>query len=205
MKKHTLKISRNDKNAHIKAAQTVKNGGVAVVPTETVYGFAADAFNIEARRKIYEIKGRSFKKPLILMTPDIESARILLEIPKKALKIAQKFWPGQLTLVLPTTPIGKLLSGGRDNLGLRIPDDEFMLKFLKEAATPLMTTSVNVSNKKSAKTYEETLLFDGIADIIVDGGKCRFSFESTVIDMIKFPYVIIRKGCLDTDEILKYL
>ena len=139
------------------------------------------------------------------MTPDIESARILLEIPKKALKIAQKFWPGQLTLVLPTTPIGKLLSGGRDNLGLRIPDDEFMLKFLKEAATPLTTTSVNVSNKKSAKTYEETLLFDGIADIIVDGGKCRFSFESTVIDMIKFPYVIIRKGCLDTDEILKYL
>lgn len=205
MKKHTLKISRNDKNAHIKAARTVKNGGVAVVPTETVYGFAADAFNIEARRKIYEIKGRSFKKPLILMIPDIESARILLEIPKKALKIAQKFWPGQLTLVLPTTPIGKLLSGGRDNLGLRIPDDEFMLKFLKEAATPLMTTSVNVSNKKSAKTYEETLLFDGIADIIVDGGKCRFSFESTVIDMIKFPYVIIRKGCLDTDEILKYL
>lgn len=205
MKKHTLKISRNDKNAHIKAARTVKNGGVAVVPTETVYGFAADAFNIEARRKIYEIKGRSFKKPLILMTPDIESARILLEIPKKALKIAQKFWPGQLTLVLPTTPIGKLLSGGRDNLGLRIPDDEFMLKFLKEAATPLMTTSVNVSNKKSAKTYEETLLFDGIADIIVDGGKCRFSFESNVIDMIKFPYVIIRKGCLDTDEILKYL
>lgn len=205
MKKHTLKISRNDKNAHIKAAQTVKNGGVAVVPTETVYGFAADAFNIEARKKIYEIKGRSFKKPLILMTPDIESARILLEIPKKAFKIAKKFWPGQLTLVLPTTPIGKLLSGGRDNLGLRIPDDEFMLKFLKEAATPLMTTSVNVSNKKSAKTYEETLLFDGIADIIVDGGKCRFSFESTVIDMIKFPYVIIRKGCLDTDEILKYL
>lgn len=205
MKKHTLKISRNDKNAHIKAARTVKNGGVAVVPTETVYGFAADAFNIEARRKIYEIKGRSFKKPLILMTPDIESARILFEIPKKAFKIAQKFWPGQLTLVLPTTPIGKLLSGGRDNLGLRIPDDEFMLKFLKEAATPLMTTSVNVSNKKSAKTYEETLLFDGIADIIVDGGKCRFSFESTVIDMIKFPYVIIRKGCLDTDEILKYL
>lgn len=205
MKKHTLKISRNDKNAHIKAAQTVKNGGVAVVPTETVYGFAADAFNIEARKKIYEIKGRSFKKPLILMTPDIESARILLEIPKKAFKIAKKFWPGQLTLVLPTTPIGKLLSGGRDNLGLRIPDDEFILKFLKEAATPLMTTSVNVSNKKSAKTYEETLLFDGIADIIVDGGKCRFSFESTVIDMIKFPYVIIRKGCLDTDEILKYL
>jgi len=187
------------------AVSALKTGAVIIIPTETVYGFAADAFNVEAQKKIYKIKGRSFKKPLIAMTPDIESVRTFVEIPEKAFKIAKKFWPGQLTLIFPTTALGKIMSGGRDNLGVRIPDNEFMLKLLKEIGKPVMTTSVNVSSKKSAKTFEETLAFDGIADILVDGGACRFSFESTVIDMVKFPYIIIRKGCLDTNEILKYI
>ena len=203
--KQTIKISHKDKNSYKQTAEVIKKGGVAVIPTETVYGFAADAFNIEAQRAIYKIKGRNFKKPLIAMAPDIEAVRILADIPEKALKIAKIFWPGQLTLIFPTTPIGKIMSGGRENIGVRIPDNEFMLKLLKEIGTPIMTTSVNVSNKKSAKTFEETLEFDGIADIMVDGGKCRFSFESTVIDTVHFPYVIIRKGCLDTNEILKHI
>ncbi|MCL1971759.1 MAG: L-threonylcarbamoyladenylate synthase [Endomicrobia bacterium] len=203
--KQTIKISHKDKNSHKQTAEIIKKGGVAVIPTETVYGFAADAFNIEAQRKVYKIKGRNFKKPLIAMTPDIESVRMLVEIPEKAFKIAKKFWPGQLTLIFSTTEIGKIMSGGRDNIGVRIPDNEFMLKLLKEIGTPIMTTSVNVSGKKSAKKFEEVLAFDGIADILVDGGACRFSFESTVIDMVQFPYVIIRKGCLDTNEILKYI
>ena len=201
----TIKISHKEKDAHKRAAEIIMEGGIAIVPTETVYGFAADAFNIEAQRKIYKIKGRSFKKPLIAMTPDIDSVRTFVEIPEKALKIAKKFWPGQLTLIFPTTVLGKIMSGGRDNLGVRIPDNEFMLKLLKEIGKPIMTTSVNVSSKKSAKTFEETLAFDGIADIIVDGGKCEFSFESTVIDAVQFPYIIIRKGCLDTNELLKHI
>ncbi|MCL2335100.1 MAG: L-threonylcarbamoyladenylate synthase [Endomicrobia bacterium] len=201
----TLKISHKDKNAHKKAAEVIKAGGVAVVPTETVYGFAADAFNVQAWKTIYQLKGRSYKKPLIVMTPDIESVRALVDIPDKALKIAKKFWPGQLTLIFPTTELGKILSGGRSDLGVRIPEHEFMLQLLKEVNRPLFTTSVNVSGKKSAKKFVEVLSFDGKADILVDGGECRFSFESTVIDMVKFPYMIIRKGCLDTNEILKLI
>ncbi|MDR2425709.1 MAG: threonylcarbamoyl-AMP synthase [Endomicrobium sp.] len=203
--KNTIKIPAKNKKAHKKAAEIIKTGGIAIVPTETVYGFAVDAFNIEAQKMIYKIKGRSFRKPLVAMTTDIESAKILVEIPDKALTIAEKFWPGRLTLIFSTTQAGKILSGGRDNLGIRIPDDDFMLKFLKETGSPVMTTSANISNKKSAKTFEEALWFDGTVDIIVDGGKCNFSFESTVIDMVKFPYVIVRKGCLDTNEILKYI
>jgi len=201
----TIKISHKDKNAPKKAAEVIKAGGVAVVPTETVYGFAADAFNIKAWKKIYELKGRNYKKPLIVMTPDIESVRILADIPEKALRIAKRFWPGQLTLIFPTTGLGKIVSGGRDDLGIRIPDHEFMLKLLKEVGKPVFTTSVNTSGKKSAKTFKEAERFDGIADILVDGGKCEFSFESTVIDMVKFPYIVIRKGCLDTNELLKYI
>ncbi|GMO50923.1 MAG: hypothetical protein Ta2C_00040 [Candidatus Endomicrobiellum trichonymphae] len=198
-----LRISSRDKMAYKKVAEVIRNGGIAIVPTDTVYGFAVDAFNIEAQKVVYKIKGRSHKKSFILMVPDIESIRILVEIPEKALKIAKRFWPGQLTLILPTTEMGKILSGGKKDLGVRIPDSKFMLKLLKEMGSPVFTTSVNMSNKKSAKNIDETLRFDEMVDIAVDGGQCRFSFESTVIDMVKFPYMVVRKGCLDTDKILK--
>ncbi|MDR0820354.1 MAG: threonylcarbamoyl-AMP synthase [Endomicrobium sp.] len=189
--------------AHKKAAEVINSGGIAIVPTDTVYGFAVDAFNIEAQKAVYKIKSRSHKKPFILMAPDIESIRIFVEVPEKALKIAKRFWPGQLTLIFPTTEMGKILSGGRKDLGVRIPDSKFILKLLKETGSPVFTTSVNMSNKKSAKNIDETLRFDEMVDIAVDGGQCRFSFESTVIDMVKFPYIIVRRGCLDTDKILK--
>jgi L-threonylcarbamoyladenylate synthase len=198
-----LRISSRDKMAHKTAAGVIKNGGVAIVPTDTVYGFAVDAFNIEAQKAVYEIKGRSHKKPFILMAPDIESIRVLVRIPEKVLKIVKKFWPGQLTLIFPTTEMGKILSGGRKDLGVRIPDSEFILKLLKEMCSPIFTTSVNMSNKKSAKNINETLRFDGMVDVVVDGGQCKFSFESTVIDVVKFPYMVVRRGCLDTDKILK--
>lgn len=175
------------------------------MPTETVYGFAVGAFNTNAQEEVYKIKMRNHKKPLILMTKNLDSVRPIVEIPQKALIIAKKFWPGQLTLIFPTTELGKIISGGRTNLGVRIPDNKFMLKMLEALDFPVFTTSVNVSNKKSAKDVREALVFDNVVDVIVDGGKCRYSFESTVIDMVKFPYIVVRKGCLDANEILKYI
>jgi L-threonylcarbamoyladenylate synthase len=201
----TLKISAREPDAHKKAAEIIKNGGVAIVPTETVYGFAVDVFNIDAQRKIYKIKGRSQKKPLILMAYNVEGIRVFVDIPKKALEVTKKFWPGQLTLIFSTTETGKMVSGGRKDLGVRIPNNVFMLKLLREIKTPIFTTSVNISTKNSLKSYEDVLDFNGIVDIIVDGDKCEFSFESTVIDMVQFPYVIIRKGCLNSNELLKYI
>ncbi|MDR0978178.1 MAG: threonylcarbamoyl-AMP synthase [Endomicrobium sp.] len=201
----TLKVSEKASDSHKRAAEVIKNGGVAVVPTETVYGFAVDAFNLDAQKRVYKIKGRSLKKPLVLMASDIKSAGILVDIPPKAFKIAEKFWPGQLTLIFPTTETGRIVSGGRKDLGVRIPDNRFMLKLLRYLKSPVFTTSVNLSSKKSAKTSKDILKFDDIADIIVDGGQCKFSFESTVIDMVQFPYTILRKGCLDTDDLLKYI
>jgi L-threonylcarbamoyladenylate synthase len=198
-------IFANKTDSPKKTSEIIKNGGVAIVPTETVYGFAVDAFNIDAQKKVYNIKGRNPKKPLILMTPDIESVRLLVDIPKKALEIAKKFWPGQLTIVFPTTEVGKMVSAGRKDLGVRIPCNEFMLKLLKAIKRPIFTTSVNISNRKSAKNSKDVLEFDGIVDVIVDSGQCKFSFESTVVDMVQFPYVILRKGCLDASELLKYI
>jgi L-threonylcarbamoyladenylate synthase len=203
--KKTIKLLASDKDSYKKTAEFLRNGGIAVVPTETVYGFAASAFNISARNLIYKIKGRNYKKPLILMTYALETAKIFVDIPPKALKVTEKFWPGQLTLIFPTTELGKILSGGRDNLGVRIPNNKFMLNLLKEANVPVWTTSANKSRAKSAKTTKDIETFNGIVDVIIDGGKCEFSFESTVIDMVRFPYTIIRNGCLNAKEILKIL
>jgi L-threonylcarbamoyladenylate synthase len=205
MSKKTLKISAKNNISCKKTSEIIKNGGIAIVPTETVYGFAVDAFNIEAQKTVYRIKGRNYKNPLILMISDIKNLMILVKISKKALEIVRRFWPGQLTLIFPTTDMGKILSGGRKDLGVRIPNNEFMLELLKEIDGPIFTTSVNISTEKSSKNIDEVLDFDGIVDIIIDGGRCEFSSESTIIDMVQFPYVVIRDGCLDANKLLKYI
>ncbi|MDR2708734.1 MAG: threonylcarbamoyl-AMP synthase [Elusimicrobiota bacterium] len=205
MAKKALIISVKEPNAHKKAAEIVKSGGIIICPTETVYGFAGGVFDDFARQKIYSIKGRNYKKPLVIMAGDINSVKILAEIPQKVFKLIKHFWPGRLTLIFNTTPLGKILSGGRNNIGIRIPDHKFMLDFLKTANIPLWTTSVNISGKESAKSFKQTLKFAHKVDAIVDGGNCQYSFESTVIDVTSFPYTVIRKGSLDTNEILKRL
>ncbi|MDR3071329.1 MAG: threonylcarbamoyl-AMP synthase [Endomicrobium sp.] len=205
VKNVTLKILSKDKMVYKKTAEIIKNGGVAIVPTETVYGFAVDAFNIEAQKNVYKIKERSHRKPFILMTKDIESVKIFVKIPQKIFEIAKRFWPGQLTLIFPTTEIGKIVSGGRKDLGVRIPDNRFMLSLLNEIKRPIFTTSVNLSNTRSAKNVKETLNFDGIVDVIVNGGQCKFSLESTVVDMVQFPYTVVRKGCFDASKLLRYM
>jgi L-threonylcarbamoyladenylate synthase len=201
----TLRISHENKMVYRKAVEVIENGGIAIIPTDTVYGFAVSAFDLDPQKLLYKIKGRGDNKPLILMARDIESVSVFAKIPQKALKIIRRFWPGQLTLIFPVTKIGKILSGGRTNLGVRIPASEFVLNLLKNLGKPIFTTSVNMSEKVSAKNINEASNFDGMVDIMVDGGQCKFSFESTIIDVVKFPYVIVREGCLDGGEILKHM
>jgi L-threonylcarbamoyladenylate synthase len=196
-------ISSKNKFVYKTTAHIILDGGIAIIPTDTVYGFAVNAFNLQAQKRIYTIKKRHYNKPLILMTYDIKIAEMFVDVADTARKLAKKFWPGQLTLILPTTKLGKLSSGGRENLGVRIPNSNFMLNLLKEINLPIFTTSVNFSNEKSAKNSSEVLKFTNVVDVIIDGGKCKVSNESTVIDAIHFPYIIVRKGCLNITDILK--
>lgn len=184
----------------------LKNKGIVVLPTDTVYGLMTSVFNFDGQKQIYKLKGRNLKKPLILMSNNIETLKRFVNFPKGIEKIVMEFWPGQLTLILPTTELGKLLTGGRDNLGVRIPNCKLLLDIMAKYDIPLMTTSANISGKESAKTATTaTEYFDSKIDLIVDSGKSEFSFESTVIDMVKFPYVVIRKGCLDCKKLLNYI
>lgn len=207
MKTELISIKKEEKEKIIEITNKIlKNKGIVVLPTDTVYGIMTSVFNFDGQKQIYKLKGRNLKKPLILMSNSIETLKRFVVFPKDIEKIVMEFWPGQLTLILPTTELGKLLTGGKDNLGVRIPNCKILLDIMAKYDIPLMTTSANISGKESAKTAKTAKkYFDTKIDLIVDGGKCEFSFESTVIDMIKFPYVVIRKGCLDCKKLLEYI
>ena len=207
MKTRILSIKKESKDFIIETTNDIlKNKGIVVLPTDTVYGIMTSVFNFEGQKQIYKLKNRAEKKPLILMSDNIETLKRFVVFPEGIDKIVMEFWPGQLTLILPTTELGKMLIGGRDNLGVRIPNCKILLDIMAKYDIPLMTTSANISGKDSAKTAKTAIdYFDTKIDLIVDGGKCEFSFESTVIDMVKFPYVVIRKGCLDCKKLLEYI
>ncbi|MFA7074546.1 MAG: L-threonylcarbamoyladenylate synthase, partial [Endomicrobiaceae bacterium] len=202
-------LNTNKENKRIIIKETInilESGGIVVLPTDTVYGIMTSIFNQSGQKQIYKLKNRNDRKPLIMLSDKISTLEQFVIFPKKISKIVKDFWPGQLTLILPTTELGKLLTGGRNNLGVRIPNCKILLDIMSEYNIPLMSTSANVSGKKSAVSADIAAeYFDKKIDAIIDAGVCKFSFESTVIDMVKFPYVVIRKGCLDCNRLLEYI
>jgi len=208
MKTIIIKLDKHkpDVSALHQVADVLRTGGVAVIPTDTVYGLAAGAFETKAQKKIYALKGRSFRKPLILMPCDMSSLKCIADMPQQARKFAHKFWPGPLTLVLPATELGKIVAGGRSDIGVRIPDNKMVLDLVKLCGFPLVTTSANPSGKPSAKTGDEAQkYFKGKVDIILDSGTCDHGRESTVVDATQFHCTIIREGCLSGKQLLKSL
>ncbi|MCB4791381.1 MAG: threonylcarbamoyl-AMP synthase [Elusimicrobia bacterium] len=189
-----------------KAADVLKKGGVVVFPSDTVYGLAANAFNLDAHRKIYKLKGRSFNKPLIIMASSQKELGCVAELNDTGKTLAKKFWPGPLTLILPATRAGTMVLGGRSNLGARIPDCKIALALLKLCGFPLVTTSANRSGVPSAKSGKEAVKhFKGKVSLIIDGGVSKEGKESTVIDVTRFPFVVIREGCIPKKDLEKHL
>jgi L-threonylcarbamoyladenylate synthase len=201
-----LPVIKNSAHDIDQAVSILNKSGVIIIPTDTVYGLAVSAFDRSAQKKIYRLKGRAYRKPLIIMPPDIRSAETLCVISDDARRLMKKFWPGPLTLILPTTPLGQMVMGGRKDAGIRIPDHPVVLKLLGGCGFPLVTTSANpssqpsVTNAGAAKNY-----FYGKVDLILDGGPCEGESPSTVLDMTHFPYTVVREGCLPSKTLLKYL
>ena len=140
------------------------------------------------------------------MAKDTGSLGHFVTLNPEAKKLARSFWPGPLTIILPTTQIGKIAMGGRKDAGVRIPKDKVVLALIKAYGFPIATTSANISASPSAKNGKEALkYFNGKAELLLDGGESKLGRESTVIDMVKFPYVVIRKGCVSDKELLKCL
>ena len=186
------------------AAEIIKNGGLVAVPTETVYGLAANGLDAEAVEKIYEVKGRPGYKPLSLMVPGAAvMERYCLSVPPQAKTLSARFWPGPLTIVLKARPeIPPVVLAGGDTVGLRCPDHPKTLALLAATGLPFAAPSANPSGEKSPKSADEVLAyFDGKIEGVIDGGLCGIGRESTLLSMAETPYRILRRGALGEEEI----
>jgi L-threonylcarbamoyladenylate synthase len=195
-------LSIDHPHAIQKAVALVESGGLIAFPTDTVYGIGVSAFQPAAIDKIYQVKGRSALKaiPILLSNPDL-SERISTPFSPQTRKLAEKFWPGPLTLVVP------LLSSMPENLsptptiGLRVPDHAFTRRLLDETG-PLAATSANLSGATSALTAKEVRSQLGSAvELILDGGESRGALASTVLDCTTDTPLLLREGPISWEEI----
>lgn len=186
------------------AAKLIKDGELVAVPTETVYGLAGNGLDATAVEKIYEIKGRPEVKPLSLMVAGKTAMSKYCEaVPKQAKRLAEKFWPGPLTIVLKAKDIvPDIVRAGGETVALRCPDHPMTLELIKKSALPLAAPSANPSGAESPKTAQEVMeYFDGKIAAVIDGGRCGIGTESTIIDMSSAPYKILRSGALSESSI----
>lgn len=187
-----------------KAAQIIKNGGLVAFPTETVYGLGADALNTAAVKAIFEAKGRPSDNPLIVHVASKEQCEELAEnIPEKAYKLMDIFWPGPLTLILPRKKIvPDITTGGLDTVALRMPDNEIAIELIRVSGRPLAAPSANLSGKPSPTTAGHVIAdLYGRIDAVIDGGVVKVGVESTVIDMSSEVPAILRPGMISPDDI----
>lgn len=182
----------------------MRGGGLVAVPTETVYGLAGNGLDEKAVAEIYEIKGRPEVKPLSLMVHDAASMERYCEnVPPQAYTLAKKFWPGPLTIVMKAKPcVPEIVRAGGETVGLRCPDHPLTLELLEKSGVPFAAPSANPSGEPSPKNADSVLkYFDGKIDAMLDGGECGIGCESTLIDLSRTPYRILRQGALPADEI----
>ena len=185
-------------------AAILRTGGLLAVPTETVYGLAANGLDPEAVENIYEVKGRPAVKPLSLMVPGPEAIDLYCrDVPEQARVLAKKYWPGPLTIVLKARDrIPSIVRAGGDTIGLRCPDHPLTLALLREAQIPLAAPSANPSGLSSPKSAQEVLAyFDGRIEAVLDGGPCGIGTESTIVSLAETPYRVLREGALPKDSI----
>ena len=187
-----------------KAVEILKEGYLVAFPTETVYGLGADATNASAIRRIFEAKGRPPTNPLIVHVADIATAKKFAgNWPDSAQLLAEKFWPGPLTLVLPKSPaIVDAVTAGKNTVGLRVPNHPLALELLKQFNGPIAAPSANRSTRVSPTTAQHVREELGkVVDLILDGGPCTVGIESTVLDLTITTPVILRPGAITREQI----
>ena len=181
------------------AAELLKNGGVVGIPTETVYGLAADALNPEAVKKIFKAKGRPGDNPLIVHIcdfSDIERLNLVTKIPDTAKKLADAFWPGPLTMIMKKSDvIPNEVSAGLDTVAIRFPSHKTAQAIIRESGTVLAAPSANISGSPSPTTAQHVMNdMDGKIDAVLDGGASEVGLESTVITLAGDVPRVLRPG-----------
>ena len=188
-----------------KGVEILREGGVIAFPTDTVYGLGADAFNLQAVKRVYEIKNRPEHLPFPLLIANTAQFTTVAEpVSGIAWFLAKRFWPGGLTLVLPKmVSLPPYLAKG-STVAVRIPNNPICLALIEHLGRPIIGTSANISGRASAVTaYEVRQQLGDKVDLIIDGGKCPGGKESTIVDATHEVPVILRQGIIPKHEIDK--
>ncbi len=205
---NTLLLSATAPDTPRLAAQIIKDGGLVALPTETVYGLGADGLNPEAVAKIFEAKGRPQDNPLILHVTGAEQIELFChDIPQSAYDLAEAFWPGPLTMVLPARSIvPKSTTAGLPTVAIRCPDNQVTREIIRLAGVPIAAPSANISGKPSTTTAEHVLHdHNGKIEAIVDGGPCRVGVESTIVDLTEDRPRLLRPGGITPEQLREIL
>lgn len=190
------------------AAKCLSSGGTVVFPTETVYGLGADAFDEEAVKKIFKAKGRPGDNPLIVHISDISQLSMLArEIGDNAKLLADKFWPGPLTLIFKKkSEVIDSVTAGLDTVAVRFPSNAIAQKLISASKTPVAAPSANLSGSPSPTICEDVIDdLNGRVDYIIDGTGCEIGLESTVVDVSGDDVTILRPGGITLEMIREYI
>ncbi len=185
------------------AAEILNSGGIVAMPTETVYGLAASAYDEQAIANVFKAKGRPQDNPLIVHISDLEMLQdVACDIPDKAYVCAEHFWPGPFTMILPKgDKIAKCVSGGLDTVAVRMPSNKTARDIIAKSGLPLAAPSANTSGKPSPTTSEHVIAdLDGKIDAVVMGGECEIGVESTVITLVGTPR-LLRPGAVTVEQL----
>jgi len=191
--------------AVVKAAALLRQGQVVGLPTETVYGLAANALDAVAVKRVFEVKGRPAHNPVIVHVASDAMARdCVAGWPDLAVRLAKAFWPGPLTLVLSRArKIPDVVTAGGSTVGVRWPNHPLIQAVIQECGFPLAAPSANLANRASPTTAEHVRLqLGGRIPLIIDGGPCQVGIESTVLDISAFPPCLLRPGMIHKQSLL---
>ena len=189
-----------------KAEKALKKNKLVAIPTETVYGLAGNAYDESALAEIFKLKNRPFYNPLIVHIKSASSiSDVAIDIPESALILAEKFWPGPLTLVLKKQPhISDLVTAGKDTVAVRVPNHPVALELLNKLEFPLAAPSANPFGSISPTNADHVFnYFGGKLEVILDGGECERGIESTIIGFENNQPILYRHGSISLEEIEK--
>lgn len=190
------------------AAQIIRAGGLVALPTETVYGLGANGLEPTAVAKIFAAKGRPQDNPLILHVTDMAQAeQFCHSIPQAAYALAERFWPGPLTIVLPARDnVPKCTTAGLSTVAVRCPDCDVTREVIRLSGVPIAAPSANKSGKPSTTTAQHVLHdHDGNIDAVIDGGACRVGVESTIVDLTEERPRLLRPGGITPEQLVEVL
>ncbi len=199
MKTSVIKIdpANPDKEIIAAAAKVVKEGGLVIFPTETVYGIAANLLDEKAVERLYRVKTRPEGKPFTVHIADVSMIEGMgCRVTETAEKLIAEFWPGPLTIILK--------SHKGEKIGFRMPADKTALELIRASGVPIVAPSANLSGRSAPVTAEEAMAdLEGKIDMVIDGGRTKVGLESTVVDLTVDPFRVLRAGAIKEEELSK--